>query len=78
MNDHRQPVKVLDKGFVRLVDFMGGDQGIVDAARVSYGGVSKGASTAAAAACRSKGPTAASRSRADDDPGGRRITAGPV
>lgn len=43
MNDQRKPVKVLDKGFVRLVDFMGGDQGVVDAARVSYGGVSKGA-----------------------------------
>ena len=37
-----EPVKVLDKGFVRLVDFMGGDQGVVDAARVSYGGTSKG------------------------------------
>ncbi len=33
---------VLDLGFVRLVDFMGGDRGVVDAARVSYGGVSKG------------------------------------
>lgn len=33
---------VLDKGFVRFVDFMGGDQGVVDAARVSYGGKSKG------------------------------------
>jgi thymidylate synthase (FAD) len=43
MNDHREPVKVLDKGFVRLVDSMGGDQGVVDAARVSYGGASKGA-----------------------------------
>jgi thymidylate synthase (FAD) len=43
MNDHREPVKVLDQGFIRLVDFMGGDQGVVDAARVSYGGVSKGA-----------------------------------
>jgi thymidylate synthase (FAD) len=43
MNDHREPVRVLDKGFVRLVDFMGGDQGVVDAARVSYGGASKGA-----------------------------------
>ncbi len=43
MNEERKPVKVLDKGFVRLVDFMGGDQGVVDAARVSYGGVSKGA-----------------------------------
>lgn len=37
-----EPVKVLDKGFVRLVEFMGGDQGVVDAARVSYGGKSKG------------------------------------
>lgn len=35
-------VNVLDKGFVRLVDSMGGDQGVVDAARVSYGGKSKG------------------------------------
>lgn len=43
MIDRSEPVKVLDKGFVRLVDFMGGDQGVVDAARVSYGGVSKGA-----------------------------------
>lgn len=39
MND---TTPVLDKGFVRLVDFMGGDQGVVDAARVSYGGKSKG------------------------------------
>lgn len=29
--------KVLDKGFVRLVDYIGGDQRIVDSARVSYG-----------------------------------------
>ena len=42
MIKNSEPVKVLDKGFVRLVDFMGGDQGVVDAARVSYGGVSKG------------------------------------
>nr|AIA16676.1 Thymidylate synthase complementing protein [uncultured bacterium] len=33
---------VLDKGFVRLVDFMGGDQAVVQSARVSYGGGSKG------------------------------------
>ena len=33
--DHEFPV--LDKGFVRLVDYMGGDQRIVQAARVSYG-----------------------------------------
>ncbi|MBO8130070.1 MAG: FAD-dependent thymidylate synthase [Candidatus Marinimicrobia bacterium] len=29
--------KVLDKGFVRLVDYMGGDERVVQAARVSYG-----------------------------------------
>lgn len=29
--------KVLDKGFVRVVDYMGGDESIVQAARVSYG-----------------------------------------
>jgi thymidylate synthase (FAD) len=29
--------KVLDEGFVRLVDYMGGDHRIVQAARVSYG-----------------------------------------
>jgi thymidylate synthase (FAD) len=28
---------VLDKGFVRLVDYLGGDQRVVQAARVSYG-----------------------------------------
>jgi len=32
----------LDKGFVRLVDFMGGDQAVVQAARVSFGQGSKG------------------------------------
>lgn len=31
-----QEIKVLDKGFVRLVDYLGGDQRIVQAARVSY------------------------------------------
>jgi thymidylate synthase (FAD) len=35
-------IPVLDKGFVRLVEFMGGDQGVVDSARVSYGGKSRG------------------------------------
>src|SRR3982751_4977582 len=30
-------IRVLDKGFVRLVDYMGGDQRIVQSARVSYG-----------------------------------------
>jgi thymidylate synthase (FAD) len=33
---------VLDQGFVKLVDFMGGDQRAVDSARVSFGGTSKG------------------------------------
>ena len=42
MSHAEEPVQILDKGFVRLVDFMGGDQGVVDAARVSYGGKSKG------------------------------------
>ncbi|MBA3726428.1 MAG: FAD-dependent thymidylate synthase [Armatimonadetes bacterium] len=32
-----QEIKVLDKGFVRLVDYMGGDSRIVQSARVSYG-----------------------------------------
>jgi len=32
-----QEIKVLDKGFVRLVDYLGGDERIVQAARVSYG-----------------------------------------
>ena len=31
------PFNVLDAGFVRLVDYMGGDESIVQAARVSYG-----------------------------------------
>lgn len=35
-------IKVLDKGFVRLVDFMGGDDAVVAAARVSYGAGLKG------------------------------------
>src|SRR6056297_2594886 len=32
---------VLDKGFVRLVDYMGGDERIVQSARVSYGAGTK-------------------------------------
>ena len=32
-----KPLKVLDKGFVRVVDYMGNDNSIVQAARVSYG-----------------------------------------
>jgi len=34
-------IKVLDKGFVRLVDYMGGDERVVSAARVSYGRANK-------------------------------------
>ena len=36
------PIPVLDKGFVSLVDFMGGDLAVVQAARVSFGQESKG------------------------------------
>lgn len=32
-----QELKVLDKGFIRVVDYMGGDAAVVQAARVSYG-----------------------------------------
>ena len=32
-----KPLKVLDKGFIRVVDYMGNDDSIVQAARVSYG-----------------------------------------
>lgn len=32
-----EPIKVLDHGFVRVVDYMGDDSAIVQAARVSYG-----------------------------------------
>lgn len=32
-----KPIKVLDHGFIRVVDYMGTDQSIVQAARVSYG-----------------------------------------
>ncbi len=36
-----QEIKVLDQGFVRLVDYMGGDDRIVQTARVSYGAGTK-------------------------------------
>jgi thymidylate synthase (FAD) len=36
-----QPISVLDHGFVRMVDYMGGDQRIVQSARVSYGAGTK-------------------------------------
>ncbi len=32
-----EPIPVLDSGFVRLVDYMGGDAAVVQGARVSYG-----------------------------------------
>ena len=32
-----RPFKVLDDGFVRVIDYMGSDESIVQAARVSYG-----------------------------------------
>jgi len=35
------PLRVLDEGFVRVVDYMGSDQAIVQAARVSYGAGTK-------------------------------------
>jgi thymidylate synthase (FAD) len=35
------PFKVLDDGFVRLVDYLGSDESIVQAARVSYGAGTK-------------------------------------
>jgi thymidylate synthase (FAD) len=36
-----QPLPVLDHGFVRVVDYMGDDSAVVQAARVSYGGGTK-------------------------------------
>ena len=40
--DQESTIHVLNKGFVRLVDWMGSDRAVVDAARVSYGETSKG------------------------------------
>lgn len=37
-----ESIKVLDKGFLRLVSIMGGDDSVVSSARVSYGSGSKG------------------------------------
>ena len=39
------PISVLDHGFVRVVDYMGDDSSIVQAARVSYGKGTKKVST---------------------------------
>lgn len=40
--DEKDLYPALDKGFVKLIDFMGGDQRAVDSARVSFGSTSKG------------------------------------
>ena len=32
-----EPIKALDHGFIRVIDYMGDDSAIVQAARVSYG-----------------------------------------
>jgi len=47
MSDHTtntdgSMIPVLDKGFVRLVDFLGGDDAVVQGARVSFGQEAKG------------------------------------
>ena len=36
-----KPLQVLDHGFVRLIDYMGDDNAVVQAARVSYGSGTK-------------------------------------
>lgn len=38
----KETIHLLDKGFIRLVDFMGSDNRVVSSARVSFGGTSKG------------------------------------
>jgi thymidylate synthase (FAD) len=35
-------IELLDKGYVKLIDFLGGDERVVNSARVTFGGVSKG------------------------------------
>lgn len=40
-----QPIKCLNKGFIYLVDYMGGDSSVAQAARVSYGKGTKKKST---------------------------------
>ena len=39
-----QEIRVLDHGFIRVVDYMGNDQAVVQAARVSYGSGTKSVS----------------------------------
>lgn len=41
MSEENKEIKVLDDGFVRLVDYMGDDSSIVQAARISYGAGTK-------------------------------------
>jgi thymidylate synthase (FAD) len=41
LQKHSNPQVVDNEGFVRLIDYMGGDQAIVQAARVSYGAGTK-------------------------------------
>jgi thymidylate synthase (FAD) len=41
-NKEEKIINVLDNGFVKLVDFMGGDLRAVNSARVTFGGASKG------------------------------------
>ena len=36
-----KPIKLLDHGFIRVIDYMGDDSAIVQAARVSYGSGTK-------------------------------------
>ncbi|HSW95382.1 MAG TPA: FAD-dependent thymidylate synthase, partial [Patescibacteria group bacterium] len=36
-----QPIPVLDHGFIRVIDYMGDDAAVVQAARVSYGAGTK-------------------------------------
>ena len=40
--DKGHTIPVLDKGFVRLIDWMGSDERICEAARISYRAPSKG------------------------------------
>lgn len=42
MENENKAIPLLDKGFIRLVDFMGSDNRVVSSARVSFGGTSKG------------------------------------
>src|SRR5712664_665949 len=36
-----EPIRVLDNGFIRVIDYMGDDNSVVQAARVSYGSGTK-------------------------------------